>query len=86
MRTAQLNQRISEMVTDLFDEDVADAITECQVFDVLVAVLDRDTGGDEDAMRQLLNRVAEEINDTDTADWLVEDADKPAAFIISRTR
>lgn len=86
MRAAQLAGTVEELIGELFEHDVAAAIIGCEVFPKLVRVLNYDSLGSPDEMARLLRIVADEINGTGTADWLVESAITPAAFIISRIR
>lgn len=83
MRREQLEQAVRELVEATFDTDVAEAITEDPHFGSLVGTLQRETSGDYDAMDRAITAVANGLEDR-TLDWLVDGADKPAAFIASR--
>lgn len=82
MRGQALIDHVTEAINDAFDEDVAEAILEDEdTVENLARHLNRTYGDDgiQDALHQVANRM-----DDDTADWLVERADNPAAWLYSQ--
>lgn len=82
MRDAQLIPHVTAAIEEAFDADVAEAITGDDMLKPLARRLNRDYDTPEQ-ITAAITAVAEGLDDG-TADWLVEHADSPAGWVLSR--
>lgn len=82
MRGQALIDHVTEAIQAAFDSDVADAfLSDGETLENLARHLNRSYGDDQiaDAIQQVANNLVD-----DTADWLIERADNPTAWLYSR--
>lgn len=85
MRRQQLIDHVTNTISAAFENDVADAILEhTDTVENLARHLGN-TCGDARRITEAIDKVAQGLDDG-TADWLVEAADNPAAWLYSQVR
>lgn len=83
MRAHLLAEHVTTAIKDAFEPDVAEAITTDEpMFNALVRRLSRDYDTPQAITRAII-QIADSLDDG-TADWLVESANSPAGWFISR--
>lgn len=79
MRGQALIDHVTEVIQSTFDDDVADAfLSDDETLENLARHLNRTYG--DNGIAAAVEQVANSLDD-DTADWLVERADNPAAWL-----
>jgi hypothetical protein len=82
MRGQALIEHVTEVIQDAFDDDVAQALlSDEDTLANLARHLNRNY--DDEQISAAVQQVARDLDD-DTADWLVEQAENPAAWLYSR--
>ncbi len=82
MRGQALLDHVAEAIHGAFESDVANALmSDEDTFENLARHLNRTYG--DDGIAVAIQKVASTVND-DTADWLVDRADNPTAWLYSR--
>lgn len=82
MRNSVLTPFVTDLVTKLFDADVAEAFISGDLFPAVIRKLNT-VDGTESGITRILTGIAADLDDG-TADWLVEYADSPSGWLYSR--
>jgi hypothetical protein len=84
VRGQELLNTVIAAIQQHFDDDVADAIqSDPDTVERMARHLNHLAGGDPAGMSRALENVAGQLDDA-TAEWLVTQADNPAAYVFSK--
>lgn len=83
MRKHELMEYFTGLIRGLFDDQVADALigSHPQMLEETARQLDKRHGGDQDAMKADVEKVAATVaEDRGLADWLIDSAENPTGW------